>query len=228
MPKTRTTTRQRTLTAIALTLLPWPAVWLGVYVLHSLVLAFALYHGVCLLPAAIRGRRLWMPALRPPSAREWALLATAAVILLPVDLFLYHVVGAGIVDPKSVMRVFTRLGFRSQWFVALGVYFVLINAIIEELFWRGTVLNLLTSRTYASERGAAIWTALTFGTWHYLIVRLLVRPGWALVTVQCIVFAGVFFRWLYRRSGSIIVPMLWHGLVFDLPLIAILAVVMRG
>jgi len=232
---------KRLMTAVALSLLPWPAVWLGIYEIRNLVLTFALYHGVCLLPAAIRCRRLWMPALRVPNRREWTYVGLAAVVLLPVDLVFYHRFGARIVDPQAVMAVFTHLGFQRQWFVALGVYFVLINAIIEELFWRGTVLNLLASRTTyprplpqgkgvpgGAERGAAAWTALTFGTWHFLIVRLLVRSGWAWVTVLSIVLAGIFFGWLYRRSASIIVAMLWHGLVFDLPLIAILAVVMRG
>ena len=43
-----------------------------------------------------------------------------------------------------------------------------------------------------------------------------------------ILVAGIFFAWLYRQTRSIIVPILWHGLVFDLGLIVVFGDVLRG
>jgi len=40
--------------------------------------------------------------------------------------------------------------------------------------------------------------------------------------------AGVFFAWLYRRTHSIIVPILWHGLLFDFALVVIFRAVLRA
>ena len=60
------------------------------------------------------------------------------------------------------------------------------------------------------------------------MLRLLLRPGWAELAVLGILAAGVFFSWLYRRTGSIVVPILWHGLVFDLALILIFAAIVRS
>ncbi len=61
-------TRRRLAIVVLLTLLPWPAVWQGMYRLDSLVWTFALYHGLCLLPAALWGRGLWARSLRPPTS----------------------------------------------------------------------------------------------------------------------------------------------------------------
>ena len=38
----------------------------------------------------------------------------------------------------------------------------------------------------------------------------------------------MFFAWLYRQTKSIIVPILWHGLIFDLGLIVVFGAVLRG
>jgi len=217
-------TRYR-VTVVLLTLLPWPAVWLGMYGAKSLVLTFALYHGLCLLPPAIAGRHLWGATLRMPTARELLTLALAAAVILPVTVIIFHWIGSTFISSTDALAILTARGFQARWLVPLGVYFVVVNSVLEELFWRGVVLNEL-GRT--PDKVGALWTAFTFAAWHYLVVRLLVRPGWAELVVLSIVGAGAFFSWLYRRSGSIVLPILWHAVVFDLPLILIFAAIVRG
>ena len=68
----------------------------------------------------------------------------------------------------------------------------------------------------------------TLAAWHYGVLRLLRRPGWAEATVLAILGAGIFFAWLYRRTNSIIVPILWHGLIFDLGLVVVFGTILRG
>jgi membrane protease YdiL (CAAX protease family) len=221
-------TRSRLILVLLLTLLPWPAVWLGMYESKSLVWTFVLYHGVCLLPTVIAGRHLWRGALRFPNLREIGVLALAASIVLPLTVIVFRWIGSTFITDADVMTILTARGFEARWLLPLGIYFVLVNSILEELFWRGVVLNQLARTPERPGRVGAVWTALTFAAWHYLVVRLLVRPGWAELTVCGIVGAGVFFSWLYRRSESIVVPILWHALVFDLPLILIFVVIVRA
>jgi membrane protease YdiL (CAAX protease family) len=221
--------KQRLMIVVLLTLLPWPAVWLGMYRLDSIVWTFVFYHGLCLLPAAIWGQKLWRGALRWPTARQWGALAAAVAVVLPLTLLVYAKIGRELLDAPDLLRsVVTERGFRAAWLLPFGIYFVGVNATLEELFWRGVVLNELRGTGDAIWTLGAIWTAFTFAAWHYLVLRLLLRPGWAEVTVLGVLGAGIFFAWLYRRTHSIIVPILWHGLLFDFVLVVVFGAVLHG
>ena len=220
--------RHRLYSVIVLTLLPWPAVWLGMYRLDSILWTFVLYHGCCLLPAAIWGRHLWRGALRWPTRRQWIVLLAAVAVVLPLTLFVYGKIGSEIFDATDLRSVVTRRGFQTAWLLPFGVYFVAVNATLEELFWRGVVLNELRGTGETIWTLGAVWTAFTFAAWHYLVLRLLLRPGWAEATVLGILGAGIFFAWMYRRTHSIIVPILWHGLLFDFALVAVFHALLRG
>jgi membrane protease YdiL (CAAX protease family) len=220
-------TRRRLGLGLLLTLLPWPAVWYGMYRCDSLIWTFVLYHGVCLLPAAVFGRRLWLPAVHWPSRRQWLALMIGAGIVLPLAPLVWTWIGARFISPHDLLAVVTARGFRARWLIPLGFYFVPVNAVLEELFWRGVILNELRGTGKTAWTIGACWAIFTFAAWHYLVLRLLLRPGWAEASVLLIVAAGVFLAWLYGATKSIIVPILWHGLVFDLALILIFAAVLH-
>lgn len=219
--------RRRLLTVVVLTLLPWPAVWLGMYRLDSLWATFFLYHGVCLLPAVVWGRRLWRGSWRWPTRGQWLALLVGLLVALPLFRLGYAWLGAAVLNPQSLLTVVTKRGFAARELLPLGFYFVPVNAVLEELFWRGVVLNELKGLGDTAWTFGAVWTTLTFAAWHWLVLHLLLRPGWAEATVVGILAAGVFFSWLYRRTRSIVVSILWHGLVFDLALILIFAIIVR-
>ena len=168
--------RRRLAIVVLLTLLPWPAVWLGMYRLDSIVWTFFLYHGCCLLPAALWGRRLWRGAVRWPTLRQWAVLLAALVCVVPLSLFGYAEIGKRVLDAGDIPSIVTMRGFHATWLLPFGVYFVLVNAILEELFWRGVVLNELRGTSEAVWTVGAVWTAFTFAAWHYLVLRLMLRP----------------------------------------------------
>ena len=220
--------RRRLWLVFVLTLLPLPAVWFGMYRLDSLIWTFVLYHGVCLLPAALFGRRLWLPSVKWPTRGQWLALVVAALLVLPLAPVVWAAIGTRFISPRDLLSVVTLRGFRAAWFLPLGFYFVPVNAALEELFWRGVILNELRGTGDTIWTLGAIWTAFTFAAWHYLVLHLLLRHGWAEATVLLILAAGIFLAWLYRRTHSIIVPILWHGLIFDLALIVIFAAVLQA
>ena len=220
--------RRRLAIVVLLTLLPWPAVWLGMYKIDSIAWTFVLYHGGCLLPAALWGRKLWRGSLRWPSVRQWAWLLAALLCIVPLSVLGYIEIGKTVLNTPGIHTVLTERGFQSAWLLPFGFYFVAVNATLEELFWRGVVLNELRGTSETIWTLGAVWTAFTFAAWHYLVLRLLLRPGWAEATVLAILAAGIFFAWLYRQTHSIIVPILWHGLVFDLGLVIIFGAVLHG
>lgn len=126
------------------------------------------------------------------------------------------------------MAKLTARGYKATWLLPLGGYFVVVNASLEELFWRGVILNEFDQLGDKLKRFGAVWTTCTFAAWHYLVLRLLLRPVWAEVTLLGLVAMGAAMSVLYRRTGSIVLPILWHALVFDLTLIIVLIVITRA
>jgi membrane protease YdiL (CAAX protease family) len=214
---------------IFLTLLPWPAVWYGMYELRSIVWTFFLYHGVVLLPACIWGRNLWWSHVRTPTGKQWLVLFFAGIFSCLVAVAAYNTTGELIVSRQHVLGALTERGFRATALLPLAIYFVIVNAVLEELFWRGVVLNELDYLNTRVRHAGTVWTALAFATWHYLVIRTLLQPGYAEMAVLGVLAVGVFCSELYRRTQSIVLPILWHALVFDIAIIAMFAVlVMRG
>lgn len=204
-----------------LTLLPWPAVWFGMYKLSSIPATFFLYHGVCLLPAVIANRKLWWHGFHRPTVRQWLALFVASFGLCVVGYFSYKLTGTMIVERDAVLEVLTSRGYDARWLLPMAVYFIIVNATMEELFWRGVVLNELK---FVDEKWRLFgigWTAVTFAAWHYIVIRLLVRPPWAELVILSLVAMGFFTSWLYRKYDSILLPILWHALVFDLMVIVV-------
>lgn len=211
----------RILLVILLTLLPWPAVWFGMYRAHSLVVTFFLYHGLCLLPGIIMGRNLWRKGFRAPQRGEWILLVAAAIGLALAGYFSYQLTGALIIDKATVLDVLTSRGFKATWLLPLSIYFIIVNATLEELFWRGVILNELKFVDRRWRLFGYGWTAITFAAWHYLVIRLLVRPVWAELVILSLIAMGLFCSWIYEKTGSILLPILWHAFVFDLIVIIV-------
>lgn len=221
--------KARLVTVVLLTLLPWPAVWYGMYELRSIHFTFFLYHGVCLLPAIIWGAPLWRSHVFPPNRNHWGILVAAAVTTCLLALFVYTTTGEILVSKKEVMEVMTHRGFNATYLLPLAVYFVVINATCEELFWRGVVLNELELVSERYRLVGTLWTAFAFSAWHWLVFRTLLKPGWAELAVGCVLLMGLYCSWLYRKTQSIVIPILWHGLVFDMAIMAMFAwLVLRG
>jgi len=124
--------------------------------------------------------------------------------------------GEVILDKKDVLMQLTNRGYRPEMIVPPGLYFVLINPTMEELYWRGVVLNLLEKHAPKGSHIALIWSSIAFASWHYLVFRVLIRPTWAEVCIFILAFIGMSQVCIYRRTKSIIVAILWHSLGLDL------------
>lgn len=212
----------RVLIFLFLTLLPWPAVWYGMYELRSILWSFIFYHFVCLLPVVLWGVPLWRQGMKLPTRPQWLVLLGSAAVSVVVGLIALNSFGSLLIDRVDVIKALTSRGYMATWVLPLGAYFVVVNAALEELFWRGVILNELDYLNSRIRLAGEAWTAVTFCTWHWLVLRLLLKPGWAEVAVLGVLLVGVLCSWIYRKTGSILLSILWHALVFDLGLIVIL------
>ena len=89
--------------------------------------------------------------------------------------------------------------FQELWMFAL--LFAVINAFLEELIWRGTLLGLLSEQI--GEGWAVAATSLGFGLFHLTI-------GYPIGICLAFALGGMYFAGVTIKSKSILPAMLWH------------------
>ncbi|HEY9776582.1 MAG TPA: CPBP family intramembrane glutamic endopeptidase [Planktothrix sp.] len=219
--------KRRILAVMLLSLAPWPAVWLGMYRFSSIFITFFLYHGLCLFPAVVWGRKLWSGHWQRPTPRDWLLIMLGCILGAIIAVAAYKMTGNLIISKVDFLQSLSKRGFDRPIMVPLAIYFVVINATLEELFWRGVIYNELRPLSETYKVMGMVWSSAAFATWHYLVLRLLLQPPFAEITVIALVIFGLIMAWLYDKTKSIVLPILWHGLVCDFALVVLLAYILQ-
>jgi membrane protease YdiL (CAAX protease family) len=210
--------------------LPWLAAACGSYWFHSAVLSFALYHSLCLSFAAYYRVRFGRRSSMPFPRHHWLALAG---ICLAVCLVVYFAIGflGYLAEPARVMAGLQRqhIPLHKTAYLMLFSYFALVNPVAEEFFWRGTIYSGLRRR-HLGIRNSSYLTALLFGSWHWLIVRLFFPGTLALIITAGIIVVGELFCRFYERTRSLPAVCLLHGLGTDVPVLVVLwyAVLSKG
>lgn len=206
---------------------PWFFLTVGLHHFKSIPASFFLYHICCLLPAIIWRRKSWSSHLIAPKKKELATIIIAGLSLAVFTYFVYSAWGGYLIDRDVALRSLAERGYQPHWFIYVCAYFLIVNPIMEELFWRGVVLNELEGDNFRLFALSSIWTNCSFAAWHFLVVRLFVRDLFIPLAVLIVVAVGFLLSWLYRKTDSVIVPAMWHSLVFDLAVIVILYLVVK-
>ncbi len=204
------------------TLLPCLAIWMGMCQLKSAAWSFFLYHAICLLPAILWGKSLWLPTFRRPTKKMCAALLVSSVVFSGIALFTYEFLGNRMLSNDSVLTLLKDVGFSKSIFWPLSIYAIVVNPLVEELFWRGVVLNELDKLKTPFKHFGLVWSSLAYAAFHYTIFRLVLFPGWAEVGTLMLAVYGAFLAVLYRRSGSIVTISMAHGLLTDMAAIVLL------
>ncbi|MBN2442932.1 MAG: CPBP family intramembrane metalloprotease [Spirochaetales bacterium] len=86
---------------------------------------------------------------------------------------------------KTLMKQFHLQGFS---FYAFLVYFILINPLLEELFWR--ILLNPRKHTFIID--------IFFGLYHSLILIYIIHWYFIIPAILCLVFAGMIWRYIHN------------------------------
>lgn len=213
----------KTAALILWTLLPCLAMWVGLYKLSSAFWAYVIYHLLCVMPAILWGRKLWLPTFARPSLRHVGLLIAAAIPFGAVTVIGYEINGAMLLSDENVAVLLKELGINRNSFLTFALYSVLVNPLLEELYWRGVVLNELDTAAHINiKHFGIIWSSLAYALFHYLIFRLVLYPGWAEIGTLLLAVYGAILALIYRKSGSILTTALAHGILTDLACVFLL------
>lgn len=204
------------------TLVPSVSMWLGLYVIKNAVWTFVFYHGLCLAPTIYLSRKHWLDTWKLPSRLAVFLILPGAVVFCVLALLVYELLGPILLSNDAVLALLIRLGYCKAIFWPMSLYVVLVNPLVEELYWRGCVLNKLDAMSGPIKHFGIIWSSLAYALFHYWIFRLVLFPGFAELATFKLALYGVFLALVYRRSGSILTTALTHGLFTDLAVIVLL------
>lgn len=162
----------------------------------------------------LREKLVW----RRPSRRGAVAGVVFGAFVLAAILGLYHVVlkPIGVFEgPAGPIRDKVRgLGLDAIWkYAALGTFYAFCHSALEEYYWRWFVFRRLRERV--SSWTAIIVSSLAFMAHHVILMATFfgwVSP-WTYLFSLAVAVGGVFWAWLYDRSGSLLGPWLSHLLV---------------
>lgn len=209
-------------------LLPCVAMWVGLYQLNSAIWAYGLYHYVCLLPALIVSRKLWVKDLSFPSWRFLLILFIVAVIFAVITVAAYEFAGKKVLSDVAALALMNKLGWSKSNLWYLNLYAVFFNPFIEEFYWRGTVLKVFERiKNPPFPNFAIIVSSLLYALFHYFIFRLVLYPFAAEIGSLMLAVYGGMIAVIYRRTGSVLAAGFAHGLLTDLAAVALIVDLMR-
>ena len=114
----------------------------------------------------------------------------------------------------EINKKVTDLQLDVPWrFILVGVFYALVHAMLEEYYWRWFVFGQLALHTAAWT--AIFVSALGFAAHHIIILSTYFGPDKAVTWLFSVGIAigGVFWAWLYYRSGSLLGPWIGHLLI---------------
>ncbi|HEX5943827.1 MAG TPA: CPBP family glutamic-type intramembrane protease [Anaerolineales bacterium] len=179
-------------------ILPYLAVGIGLLWIHNAFLALLSFHAAIVLSLLVARSPIPIRVLFQSKKIRWVVLNILLCGSSGISLyFLWSYFG--VIDdlPGQV----EALGLtRSTWPLFI-TYFVLVNPLIEEYFWRG-YLGSPTRGLYPSD--------FLYAGFHGLILMNKVQPGLILYSLGVLVLAGWFWRQLARADNGLLAPVLGH------------------
>lgn len=120
------------------------------------------------------------------------------------------------------MALLIDQGYNKETFLYLSLYVIIVNPILEELFWRGTILNKLDAVSSKLKHFGVIWSSFWYGAFHYPILAMVLFTGWAEVGAVMLMLYGGLLALYYKKTESIVLTAMAHALLTDLSCIALI------
>ncbi|NJK62135.1 MAG: CPBP family intramembrane metalloprotease [Synechococcaceae cyanobacterium SM2_3_1] len=138
-----------------------------------------------------------------PRQQDLVLGAALGLIMFSLIIGGYELIGRQLIDPYTVQESAAQIGLGNlQIFVAFGVYFTLINSLIEEYIWRWFVSQ--QCEILLSGWGAVGLAALGFTMHHIVALHAYFQNPLVVIVGSLGVFlAGVLWSWWFLRFRSL-------------------------
>jgi membrane protease YdiL (CAAX protease family) len=218
------TSRSRIALLIALMLLPWACASFGLFVLQDYRMTMLIYGIVCcILPTLLFRQR---PIHFLPIKQNFLLMAGIVAVMNLLILGLFHFTRFGIDYLSFIERADPIHLIFNRQIIEYGLYFVIINPLLEETFWRGFIYE--EWKHFVSPTWACLITSFFFGAWHWVIVQDFCSPIWAIILSIAVMIGGFLITRVYDKTGTLGAPVLIHSLGADLPLLIVVFLLLKN
>ena len=179
-------------------IIPYLAVWVGLFLFKSAWLALVGFHIAILFALVVVQLNTPINTLFKSRYPTWILASVLFCSTSGIGLyFLWSVFGIANDLPAQLQSI----GLTSSSWPLFIAYFSLVNPFIEEYFWRG-VLGNISKKLHI---GDAVYAG-----YHALVLWGRVHPLWILFAVIILTSAGWLWRQIAREDGGLLAPVLGH------------------
>lgn len=180
-------------------ILPYLAVWVGLYLFKNAWFALIGFHAAILLVLAVVRQNIPINTLFKSKYPQWILINVLVCSASGIGLyFLWDLFG--IVPDLPTQLASMGLNSSVSWF-AFITYFSLINPFVEEYFWRG-VLGSNSKKFYIGD--------LVYAGYHAVVLWGKVPSLLVLFAVITLTSAGWFWRQSSREDEGLLAAVLGH------------------
>ncbi len=180
--------------------IPYVAVLIGMYVLHSAWIAILLYHaGIAAFLFLRKPAGLWIrmrTGFKTPLLMPGLLIGALAA---PVVYFLWPWFS---VSDNILPQWMAYYGLSGWAWLLLIPYFSMIHPILEEALWREIAPKRFT------------WFCrqdLLFAGYHVLVLLQLMKTPWLVLVFPILAGSSIWWRWSVARCGGYGVSLLTHA-----------------
>jgi membrane protease YdiL (CAAX protease family) len=180
------------------TLLPYLVVAIGLFWVRNALAALFGFHLAILLSLLLARSQVPFSILFKSKNIRWVILNVLLCGISGISLYFFWSYFDVIGDLSANVESFGLTKTTWPFFIT---YFVLVNPLIEEYFWRG-YLGSPTRRLLPSD--------FLYSGFHGLILLNKMQIGAVLYSLAVLVLAGWFWRQLARLDEGLLAPVLGH------------------
>ncbi|MFC0523690.1 CPBP family intramembrane glutamic endopeptidase [Pontibacillus salicampi] len=190
-------------------LIPTLMIVLGLTVFQHVLLTFLLFYGWFTLLIFRRWQRGWRPAFHLTGSGWWVGIGSGVFFGSTVFVSMW-LLQEQLFDKEQLDMLLANWGFSGASVYGLIAVLLLINPVLEELYWRGTIHEQLRSRLSCFQ--TIVLTSCFYSLYHFFSIIPLVLWPFTVLCMIAVFVAGCFWGYIRERTGSVTVSIVSHAL----------------
>ena len=194
--------------------IPYIAILFGLFVFKNALIAISIYYVGIIIFSSITGGTGFIKSI----FSGWDIrIAVFAVIMGGLSgVVVYTAWNMSALEGISLKAVFAEYGLKGTRICVFAGLAILVNPVIEEVFWRG-LLGVKDRRIS--------WLDAAFAGYHVPALLLVIKPLMAALAFIALCVAGWGLRFIRNKLDGLLVPYLVH-LAADMSIVAAIYFIM--
>ncbi|WP_261300719.1 CPBP family intramembrane glutamic endopeptidase [Paenibacillus andongensis] len=182
-------------------------IFAGLYIFQSVPVTFALFYGWLLLitivfkPIGLRyltnKTALFIISIGAGLGAFFLVIISVGGALLHNELF----------ESSQLEFLLKSWGFTGKYTVILVLVLTLVNPVLEEMYWRGFILQKLDQIKYK-----VIISSLFYSLYHFLVLLPMFKEPYPVVFFLMVFLTGMIWGWMVIKYRTLWISIISHSL----------------